>query len=355
MRRFCTAALLLALLLATVTTTAADQPHNLTTSYSYVPLDHFDGASSIKFRVRFLVEETHFKPGGPMIVYTGNEGSIDEFASATGVMWDLAKRVSGLIVFIEERYYGKSLPPAGTAYRYLSHAQILADYVMIITSLQHSYFGYSPSDNSPSPPVVAVGGSYGGMLAAYLQRQHPQLITVAWASSAPVLGFATTLEATNRTSDFYRITESNYHPKCQSSIKEAFLELWGALTDEEARELFRICPGDGDKGEGVRGNLIGYLQRKLSDISELDYPYAVNFTGFVLPGHPVAHTCDLIAKYRAEAMPPVAALRASLQWLVNASTVHPTPCLALDVFDAYTPGLEPGTLLPDTCKPPRYW
>jgi len=75
----------------------------------------------------------------------------------------------------------------------------MADYIAIITMLQTKYQAYQPSDIGLPPPVVAVGGSYGGMLAAYLQRQHPNIITVAWASSAPVVGYSSTVVAQNKT------------------------------------------------------------------------------------------------------------------------------------------------------------
>lgn len=208
---------------------ASASKHNLTESFAVVPLDHFDVSNTQTFRLRYLVDKTLFtdplrRP--PLIAYTGNEGSIDDFAANTGAMWSLAERSGGLVVFIEERYYGKSIPPPSSPanpYQYLSHAQILADYVLVISLLQKIYYSYLPSDDVPSPPVVAVGGSYGGMLAAYLQRQHPKLITVAWASSAPVVGYAATLEAQNRSADFYRITEANYPPGCQAAVKEGFM------------------------------------------------------------------------------------------------------------------------------------
>lgn len=56
--------------------------------------------------------------------------------------------------------------------------QALADYVVIINDLKRDF--------NLTNPVIAIGGSYGGMLAAYLRFKYPNLIDGALASSAPM-------------------------------------------------------------------------------------------------------------------------------------------------------------------------
>ena len=85
---------------------------SLSTYYHSVALDHFDISNTLRFELRYLIDTTHFNrsSSAPLVVYCGNEGSIDDFAASTGVMWTLAERNQGLVAFIEERYYGKSIP-----------------------------------------------------------------------------------------------------------------------------------------------------------------------------------------------------------------------------------------------------
>ena len=51
---------------------------------------------------------------GPILLYTGNEGPIDAFWGSNGFMINyLAPKWGALLLFPEERYYGKSQPFGG--------------------------------------------------------------------------------------------------------------------------------------------------------------------------------------------------------------------------------------------------
>ncbi len=60
-----------------------------------------------------------------------------------------------------------------------SRAQALADYVALLAELKASVHGARTS------PVVAFGGSYGGMLSAWLRAKYPWAVAVRRAPQSP--------------------------------------------------------------------------------------------------------------------------------------------------------------------------
>lgn len=57
----------------------------------------------------------------------------------------------------------------------------MADFAVLLTQIREDY-NLSTTNN----PIIAFGGSYGGMLAAYMRFKYPNIIQGAIASSAPI-------------------------------------------------------------------------------------------------------------------------------------------------------------------------
>lgn len=303
----------------------------------YLPayLDNFDLSRNDTFPLRVLLDDgpsTHASEG-PLVVYTGNEGDIEDFVANTGAVFTLAAHLGGRAAFVEQRFYGKSTPPGQAgSYHLLSSEQVLADLARTITTLRRR-FG--------SPAVVAVGGSYGGMLSAWLQRQHPGLIDAAWAASAPLRGFADTLVAEHRQGDLYAIVERSYTDACAATVKSAFHNMVQRSSPVDVARTFRLCrPNSAGPADVVR--LVGYLQKKFSELSMFNYPYPVNFSGHVLPANPPRVACSKIATSTPETS-GATVLREALEWYYNASAKDQSaPCLELEPFEANYPGLIDG-------------
>lgn len=103
--------ILLAFLLNKIKVESLEHKYSLETRFIEVPLDHFaPSTGSQTFKLRYLINAKYHLKEGPVFVYTGNEGDISIFAQNTGFMFDIAPTFNALLVFIEHRYYGQSLP-----------------------------------------------------------------------------------------------------------------------------------------------------------------------------------------------------------------------------------------------------
>ncbi|MFS8005837.1 putative lysosomal Pro-Xaa carboxypeptidase [Helianthus anomalus] len=165
-------------------------------SYNYTQtLDHFNykPESNTTFQQRYIVNSKYW--GGPItsspiFVYMGAEVDITHQVLGVGFFPVLASRFHGLMVYIEHRYYGTSMPFGSEeeAYKdanslgFFSSEQALADYAQIILHLKQDL-------SAENCPVIVVGGSYGGMLASWFRLKYPHMAYGALAASAPILYF----------------------------------------------------------------------------------------------------------------------------------------------------------------------
>jgi len=178
---------------------------NVTCHFYAQPLDHFSAARKNTLMQRYCVYEGYdighnsratgngddMTSENPIFFYTGNESPIDEYVNNTGLVWELAAKphFNALVVFAEHRFEGESLPSnfgaedGGGCFEYLTTSQALHDFISLIS--------YLNPDNKR--PVIAFGGSYGGMLSAWLRMKYPSSVAGSIAASAPIFGFPKTM------------------------------------------------------------------------------------------------------------------------------------------------------------------
>lgn len=176
---------------------------------------------------RYLVNNNFTKDSkSPILFYTGNEGDIELFAQNTGFMWEIAPKLDGMLVFAEHRYYGKSLPFGNNSYDspqhlgFLTSEQALADFSVLLDFL-------NPSISIPAKrnrPVIAFGGSYGGMLSAWFRMKYPHVVVGAIASSAPIFQFTdlTPCNAFNRILTSVFATAFSGNSLCSDNVKKSW-------------------------------------------------------------------------------------------------------------------------------------
>lgn len=235
--------------------------------------------------VEFIGTEEH----PPILIYTGNEGDIELFAQNTGLMWELAPKLKAEIIFAEHRYYGKSLPFNESSYAspdklgYLSSEQALADFADLLMFLNPKY----------ERSVIAFGGSYGGMLAAWLRIKYPHLVDGVLASSAPVRQFEVECDIYNRilTSVFKTAYPNNAN--CSNNIAKFWSVIKTQINDPTGKaninKKFHFCtPLNTTEDVNL---FFDYLNDVLSNIAMQNYPYPSGFLA-PLPAYPVREFCS---------------------------------------------------------------
>lgn len=234
---------MLIIILITLLWSVSSGKKSLETKFIEVPIDHFDVINNQTFKLRYLVYKYHHVKGGPIFLYTGNEGDINMFAKNTGFLFDIAPLFNALVVFAEHRYYGHSLPFGNESFstaghmRYLTSSQALKDFVCLIEELKKTNLkGMISRDTHP---IVAFGGSYGGMLAAWLRVKYPYAVIGSIASSAPVWYFGDLTPCDK----FYQITTQVFSKfggeNCTDTIKSSWA-IFRNITKFEKGE--RITP-----------------------------------------------------------------------------------------------------------------
>ncbi|XP_033632397.1 lysosomal Pro-X carboxypeptidase-like [Asterias rubens] len=256
-------------------------------------IDHFSFISDDTFKMRYLVSQQFWdKNGGPIFFYTGNEGDITWFCENTGFMWDVAPEFNAMIVFAEHRYYGVSLPYGQESYKdkehlgYLTAEQAMADFAVLIQHMKATIVGASNS------PVVAFGGSYGGMLAAWMRMKYPDVIVGSIAASAPIWQLN---NLTNCNSAYAIITKdfTEVNPICSETIRASWATIDSfAKTVGGRKQLqmsLRLCDSldTMDKVTDVKA----WLSETWFNLAMVDYPYPASFLE-PLPAFPIEAVCS---------------------------------------------------------------
>ncbi|CAH1103748.1 unnamed protein product [Psylliodes chrysocephalus] len=288
----------LLMLLNIIELASTEQKYSLETRYIEVPLDHFATYTSPKFfKLRYLINSKYHVRGGPVFVYTGNNGDISIFAQNTGFMFDIAPVFNALLVFIEHRYYGQSLPFGNASFstpenlRHLTSTQALADYAYVIDYLTRSF--YENVMTHDTHPIVAFGGSYGGMLSAWLRMKYPYLVVGAISSSAPMFYFPGMTNCDLFYDKVTQVFEKFGHDQCVKTIKLG----WDVIINLSKTKLgmdfisttWKLC-GRLKGAEDIE-TLLNWLSKVYVNMALANYHYPTDFYT-PLPAYPVKAFCD---------------------------------------------------------------
>lgn len=247
--------------------------------------------------MRYLVDTTHYNSTkAPILFYAGNEGAIPNFYDNTGFMTEtLAQKYGALTVFAEHRYYGTSMPfdNKTAAYekqnlKWLNVQQVMEDYVALI---QHIKSTTHPELKDRA--VILFGGSYGGMLAAWMRQKYPQHFQGALASSAPVLWFKGKVNPNAYTIVASKVIKSMGGQECYDRYSRGFFDLQNMVYDASRyqilKDTFNLCTIPTGPEDVM--NLIGVLSDSLGTMAMVNYPYPTQFINN-LPAWPQQYACE---------------------------------------------------------------
>lgn len=261
---------------------------SFSTMYFTEPLDHINGDPGfITIKTLYSIGD----PSAPLFVYTGDNNAIEMAYTNAGWITDILQPTyNASVIFIEHRFYGDSQPSnAKFDFQYLTTTQALLDFADIVQQVRPT----------PTTPVIAIGGVYGGMMAAFFRIKFPHIVDGAVSSSAPFLAqFDTDGSGYARTvSNAYK----SYSPTCASQIQFGFNILDSMITRplvyNELEDVFRTCQSI-DSPFAVR-QLEDYISAAFKFIAEYNYPYISNVLG-PLPPSPINVTCLILENTNTE-------------------------------------------------------
>jgi len=230
-------------------------------------LDHFDASlKNETFQQRYFVNTTFYEPGGPVFLCCGGEGpALDETVLYHSVhcndMTELAPEAGALLLALEHRYYGASIPPSterGAArLRHLTSHQAVGDVATFHAHVSDAF------NLSAATKWVTFGGSYPGMVSGFARLRLPHLIHASVSSSAPWHAKADMAEYNDVVADALANEAVGGSDACRDVVATGHASIKEQLeTSTAARAAvaatFDFCDDNALEDESVRRSWAGY-------------------------------------------------------------------------------------------------
>ncbi len=145
-------------------------------------LNHDDTNDLRTFKQRYYVNQAYAKGSNPPVVFYICGEAPCEARNLGGATAEHAKKLGAIMVALEHRYYGTSVPLGRLTAENLQYLTIDAALKDLATFQQ-----FAMKDLGFSGKWITIGGSYPGSLSAFYRQKFPNLTQGSLASSAPVL------------------------------------------------------------------------------------------------------------------------------------------------------------------------
>ncbi|KAF8060566.1 hypothetical protein HT031_004743 [Scenedesmus sp. PABB004] len=232
------------------------------------PLDHANASDGRRFNQTYWTCDAAWRRGGPasdaqpprprpplvrapgrhVLVFLGNESPLG--LPGQPIVFENAARLNALVLLVEHRAPTAAAAGAGRApstedYHWLTIENVVADTAAVLAHVRAS------AAVPEAVPAIVIGGSYGGMLAAYHRVAAPHVFAAAVASSAPVdYVFGTRMWADAAERYHERIAASlaanSGGPACGAAMRAGLEEIAAAGRSAAGRRrlaaAFGLCP-----------------------------------------------------------------------------------------------------------------
>ncbi|KAJ2656418.1 hypothetical protein IWW48_005039 [Coemansia sp. RSA 1200] len=186
------------LILSSIYMDGAEVPKDYVISRKYLQQAIVDAGPN---QATYYVQNQYYRAGGPVSLYSIGERAATDADIEDGWINVLARQTHGLVVLLELRFYGDSMPATTSGGNGTSTSE--HEFLMFLTVEQmmadiRRFIQYAPLSDvvqytrgakgrTEDLPWIFVGGSFAGSLMAWTKHQYPDIGALVVASSAPVI------------------------------------------------------------------------------------------------------------------------------------------------------------------------
>lgn len=208
-------------------------------------IDNFNSDDKSTYEQRYYVNDEYWTGSGPVFFSIGGEGTLT--GPPSGYIAQLGMNYSALLISLEHRFYGKSIPNQNSEtenLQFLTVEQALAD-----LNAFTAYYKSTMDPRTTSVKWFVFGGSYPGALASWYRAAYPDASVGSLSSSGVVncivdyyeFDMQVTAAAGNKCSDGIKLVQASFERTIAKSPVQGLqdsLALFNCEKDMSVADLF---------------------------------------------------------------------------------------------------------------------